>query len=318
MAVQSAQSNPSTIEGINHVGMSVRDLKASVEFYTKAVAIEEDPSKRLSNSTAERASGFASSPISRTALRGPNGYLELSQYDASLFGSTEVLSVRGPGITHVCYQSPTTQDIYSRFIAQGATPVSRGKAPISLLGRGVYYAYERDRDGIMFETEHLDKPSFQGPIWLAHIALVSAEIDRSVEFYTNLLGFKPNRRSNKAAGPTFDEVTDYDDVHIRAAWFDLGNMSLELWEFVNPVTPAPSAPVPFERIGYTKFAFEVSDIEKDYRRLVESGVRFLSEPVQTSESIEVYSRDPDGNLFSLIQPLPGSSISIHALRKRDW
>jgi catechol 2,3-dioxygenase-like lactoylglutathione lyase family enzyme len=93
-------------------------------------------------------------------------------------------------------------------------------------------------------------------------------------------------------------------------------MILELWQFVNPVTPEPGAPVPFEKIGYNKFAFEVSDIDADYKRLVESGVQFLSEPVQTDESTEVYARDPDGNLFSLIQPAPGSSISIDELKPR--
>jgi len=315
---QAATSSPSTISGINHVGMSVHDLKASVEFYTGAVAVQEEPSKRLSNPAAEKASGFDNQPIGRTALRGPNGYLELSQYAPALSGSSEVLAVRGPGVTHVCYQAPTGEDIYSRFKAQGATSVSRGKEPISLLGQGVYYAYGRDCDGIMFETEHLDKPHFEGSIWLAHIALVSPDLDRLVEFYTNLFGFEPNRRTNKAAGPTFDEVTDYDGVHIRAAWFDLSNMVLELWQFVNPVTSEVDAPLPFEQIGYTKFAFEVADIEKDYQRLVETGVQFLSEPVQTSESTEVYGRDPDGNLFSLIEPASGSSLSIDALKKKEW
>ena len=33
----------------------------------------------------------------------------------------------------------------------GATPVSRGTEPVHLLGQGVYYAYARDRDGIMYE-----------------------------------------------------------------------------------------------------------------------------------------------------------------------
>lgn len=181
----------------------------------------------------------------------------------------------------------------------------------------MYYAYLRDCDGIMFETEHLVEPQFAGPVWLAHVALVSPDLDRLVDFYENLLGFKANRRTNKAAGPTFDDVADYDDVHIRAAWFDLSNMILELWQFVNPVTPAPGAPVPFEKIGYTKVAFEVSDIEKDCKRLVESGVEFLAKPVESAESTEVYARDPDGNLFSLIQPAPGSSISLDALKKKN-
>lgn len=322
MADQSAgagkDTGSSTVKGINHVGMSVGDLRAAVEFYTNAVALEEEPSKTLSNPAAEKASGFDSRPLGRTTLRAPNGYLELSQYDASHSDSADVLPVCGPGVTHVCYQAPTEENIYARFKAQGATAVSRGEAPISLLGRGVCYAYERDADGVMFETEHLDSPQFEGPIWLSHVALVSPDIDRLVSFYQGLFGFEPNRRTNKAAGPTFDDVADYDSVHIRAAWFDLSNMTLELWQFVNPVTPAPGAPLPFEKIGYNKVAFEVSNIERDYRRLSDSGVQFLSEPVQTAESNEVYGRDPDGNLFSLIQPAPDSSGSIDTLRKKDW
>ncbi len=308
----------STITGINHVGLSVSDLDSSIAFYTGAVAVEVERSTELSNSAAEKASGFTNEPVRKATLKGPNGYLELSQYDAALNGPAEALSLYGPGVTHVCYQSPVEQDIYSRFIGEGASAVSRGTEPVSLLGQGVTYAYARDTDGIMFETEHLDQPRFEGPIWLAHVALVSHDLDRLTDFYENLLGFKPNRRTNKAAGPTFDEVADYDKVHIRAAWFDLGNMSLELWQFVNPVTPEPGAPVPFEKIGYHKFAFEVSDIDKDYKRLVNDGVQFLSEPVQTEASTEVFARDPDGNLFSLIQPAPGSPTSIEALKKKDW
>lgn len=313
---QTAKTNASSVIGINHVGLSVSDLKASIAFYTEAASVEVDHSKRLGNSAAEKASGFNNDPVDRVVLKGPNGYLELSQYDVSVSGPAEEISVYGPGVTHVCYQGPSDGDIYSRFRDQGATPVSRGTKPISLMGQGVWYAYERDSDGIMFETEHLDTPHFEGPIWISHVALVSHDLDRLVDFYETLLGAKPNRRTNKAAGPTFDEVANYDDVHIRAAWFDTSNMVLELWQFVNPVTPEPGPPLPFERIGYHKFAFEVSDIQSDYKRLVESGVQFLSEPVQTEESTEVFGRDPDGNLFSLIEPAPGSTNSIAALKGR--
>jgi catechol 2,3-dioxygenase-like lactoylglutathione lyase family enzyme len=308
----------STIKGINHIGLSVSNLQASLAFYTGAIPLEVDLSKRLSNPEAEKASGFANDPVDRATLTGPNGYLELSQYDAVLAGPAEEVPVKGPGVTHVCYQAPTTENIYSRFAAQGATPVSRGSEPISLLGQGVYYAYERDLDGLMFETEHLDRTPFEGPIWISHVALVSPDLDRLANFYENLLGSEPNRRTNKAAGPTFDDVAAYDKVHIRAAWFDMGNMILELWQFVNPITPEPDTPRPFERIGYQKFAFEVSDIQADYERLLASDVQFLSAPVQTDDSTEVYARDPDGNLFSLIQTAPGSSNSIDALKKKDW
>ena len=200
----------------------------------------------------------------------------------------------------------------------GATPVSRGTEPVHLLGQGVYYAYARDRDGIMYETEHLDRSPFEGPIWFSHVALVSPDLDRLVEFYGLLLNAEPNRRTNRASGPTFDEVADYDDVMIRAAWFDIGNMILEMWQFVNPVTPEPKQPPAFEALGYNKMAFEVSDLEKDFARLSEQGIEFLAPPGISEDGVEACLRDPDGNLVSLIQPQEGTGRSVAQLKQKTW
>ena len=309
-------SKSSTVIGLNHVSLSVSDLEASLALYSKAALLQIDRSKRLGNVAAEAASGFNNAPVGRAVLAGSNGHLELSQYEPSLAGPAEELAVSGPGITHVCFQSPTSQDIYGRFREAGASSVTRGNAPVDLGGYGVYYAYERDTDGIMFETEHLDQPHFEGPIWLSHVALVTPDIDRLVDFYQSLIGFEPTRRNDKVTGPRFDEVADYDGTFIRGAWFSMRNMQIELWQFINPQTPEAGEPIPFEKIGYNKFAFEVSDIQSDYQRLVEAGVEFLSEPVQTEESSEVFGRDPDGNLFSLIQPAADSGNSIMALKAR--
>jgi len=71
------------------------------------------------------------------------------------------------------------------------------------------------------------------------------------------------------------------------------------------VTQELGARSPFEKIGYQKFAFEMLDIDKGYKRLVNDGVQILSEPIKTDESTEVFVQDPDGNLFSLIQPALG-------------
>ena len=305
----------STIIGIHHIGMSVSDLQASLEFYAYALGTSTErliPTQQDNEVSACGASGKSA------LLSFPNGYLKLSEYDRSHLPSATVLPVKGPGITHVCYQSPTQENIYQRLMDSGATPVSRGTDPVHLLGQGVYYAYARDRDGIMYETEHLDRSPFEGPIWFSHVALVSPNLDRLVEFYGLLLNAEPNRRTNRASGPTFDEVADYDDVMIRAAWFDIGNMILEMWQFVNPVTPEPKQPPAFEALGYNKMAFEVSDLDKEVERLSEQGIEFLAPLGVTEEGLEACLRDPDGNLVSLIQPQEGTGRSVAQLKQKTW
>ena len=316
MSSSQSESCASSVIGIHHVGMSVTDLKASVEFYSQALGV------RLQNTpdtmrTEDASLGF-STPSNSAVLAFPNGYLKLSEYDRSDFSPPPVLPVKGPGITHVCYQSPTSEDIYQRLINGGATTVSRGEQPVHLLGQGVYYAYARDHDGIMYETEHLDHAPFEGPIWLSHAALVSPDLDRLVEFYSLLLDAKPNRRTDRASGPRFDEVAGYDNVMIRAAWFDIGNMILEMWQFVNPVTPEPQRPSAIEDVGYNKVAFEVSDLQKEYERLTALGVRFLSSPATSVDGWEACLRDPDGNLISLIQPKTQDDLSVSHLKQKTW
>ena len=315
MVSSQSEQRQSKVIGIHHIGMSVSDLKASVDFYSHALGISAEHLIATQQDNGVSAYGASSNSAVMTF---PNGYLKLSEYDRSDLPSTAVVPVKGPGITHVCYQSPTQENIYQRLMDSGATPVSRGKEPVHLLGQGVYYAYARDRDGIMYETEHLDRSPFEGPIWFSHVALVSPNLDRLVEFYGLLLNAEPSRRTNRASGPTFDEVADYDDVMIRAAWFDVGNMILEMWQFVNPVTPEPKQPPAFEALGYNKVAFEVSDLEKEVERLSEQGIEFLAPLGSSEDGLEACLRDPDGNLVSLIQPQERTGRSVRRLKQKTW
>jgi catechol-2,3-dioxygenase len=57
----------------------------------------------------------------------------------------------------------------------------------------------------LYELEQLDKPPFADSVWMGHVALVTPDIDRLVEFYTKLLGVKPhNRIDNIRNSPKLD------------------------------------------------------------------------------------------------------------------
>ncbi|MBT3565259.1 MAG: VOC family protein, partial [Gammaproteobacteria bacterium] len=164
----------STIKGMHHVGIAVSDVEKSVEFYQSVTAL-----KRINH---DNIAGYLPEPCEKSAvLKGPNGYLQLMQF-AGPSDLSEV-PVAGPGVTHLCLQSPAEDALFNKFINNGARPVSKGDQPIDLNGQGVRYGYARDADNIMFEIEQLDQPRFEGSIWIAHIALVTPDLDQSVAFY---------------------------------------------------------------------------------------------------------------------------------------
>ena len=303
------RTSGTAIKGIHHIGISVADVTASAAFLEDAANLTRVGEGSFSGT------GIASSaPSASMIMKGPNAYLELMQFDSQ---TPEPVPVEGPGFTHLCFQSPSEHLMYKGFKDAGATAVSWGEGPVDLGGYGVHYAYLRDADKTMYEVEQVDRPPFEGQVWIGHVALASHDIDRLVEFYSNVFGIEPYRRVNKATGPRVDEVTGIKDARMRAAWFNVANMVFEIWEFVNPVTPDTSAARPFEKVGYNKFAFEVSDLTKEITRLKARDVKFASEPLATPIGVEAYAADPDGNRFSLVQ-LNDSQLSIDHLKNITW
>jgi catechol 2,3-dioxygenase-like lactoylglutathione lyase family enzyme len=300
---------PSTIKGMHHVGVAVSDIEKSLAFYQSTTSITRLDRDRLSGFLPE-------SPMKSAVLKAPNGHLQIMQFE----GDADIaeVPVEGPGVTHLCFQSPAEDALFKKLIEHKATSVSIGEPPIDLAGQGVHYAYARDADNIMYEVEQLDKPPFEGPIWLAHIALATPDLDRSVAFYRNLLGVETYRHANKVTGARFDEVTGIKDVRLRVAWFNTGNMVLEIWQFVTPKTQQPSAPLPFSKIGFNKFALEVGDLEAECQRLRTMGVELLNEPCEENGVTEVYARDPDGNLFSLLEISSDEVPSVADLKQISW
>ena len=298
---------PSSIKGIHHVGMAVRDLQATLDFYQSTTTMERFSQDSIS-------ANQLTAPELTAVLKAPNGFIELMQFPTPE-ADASVMPVEGPGITHLCFQSPASFKLYKKFEAANATAITRGQPPVDLTSSVVQYAYARDANDIMFEVEQLDEPQFEGPIWLAHVAIVTHDIDQLVEFYRDLLGIEPYGRANKVVGPNFDAVTGLDNVRIRAAWFNTGNMVIELWQFINPVTPAPGEPSAFDHTGYNKFAFEVGDLQAECARLSAAGVKFIGDPIEKNGITEVYARDPDGNLFSLLQTAPTAFARVADLKQ---
>lgn len=306
------------IKGIHHIGASVKNLDEVTAFYQGAVDLPiAGGFETADNPTADRITSLKDVRSRATILGANTTYLELFEFESPPPPPQQIMPVYGPGITHVCFQSPATDPAFTKFKQQGMQMVSRGDRPVKLSSRGITYAYARDTTGNMFEMEQWDTPPKPFPIWIAHVAFVSPDIQRLTDFYSTAvlqLAAPPEiRRINDI--PNLDVVGNEDNIDLYGTWIPTSSILIEIWQYINPKTPTTTIQGSLETLGYTHICFEVDDAFAEYERLSQLGVPFLSEPVQTPASVIVFGRDPDGNLFELLQYLDSNNpLSLEHLR----
>lgn len=321
----SISDTSTSLMGVNHIGLSVRDLDASLEFYQNATGFKVVRREVIrSNSAADKLYGYAGVEYEIAVLEAPNMLLELTEFSHNRNIPISNTPVEGPGMTHTCFQSPAHLSGYDKFKNAGATILSRGDGPVDLLGQGVTYAYAYDPEGNMIELEQLDFDKLGGDrrspewiaqgfdLWMTQVALVTHDIERLTDYYSKIMDFNPNRAVDISGRPTFDDATDIDDVSLKVAFFKMAerSKSMEFWEYVNPVTPEFLGNRHSTALGYT-YSMEVGDIQAEHTRMTDLGVEFVSEPVLMGNYWQVFANDIDGNVFALRQWVdPNSAWSI--------
>jgi len=138
-----------------------------------------------------------------------------------------------------------------------------------------------------------------------HTGLQVADLERSLAFYRDLLGFELAFRWNPQAS-YIGKLVGYPDVDLHAAILRQPNSDvfLELMEYRNvertPVDTRNANP------GTAHLAFFVDDLDELYADLVAKGVDSVSEPVTPTIGPNeggrvVYMIDPDGFRVEFIQ-----------------
>ena len=146
-----------------------------------------------------------------------------------------------------------------------------------------------------------------------HFSFTVKDIDRSVEFYTNVIGMKLVH-SQVQHNEYTTKLVAYEDAHLKVAQLAIDAMQqqrsghlLELVEYVYPVCePTDTATC---RPGSAHLAFQVDDIFAEYNRMRDLGVRFKSEPVAITAGINkggytCYFLDPDDITLEILQAPP--------------
>jgi glyoxylase I family protein len=135
-----------------------------------------------------------------------------------------------------------------------------------------------------------------------HVALSVPDFDKAVEFYCTHLGFellfdggwKPTEKDLPG------KILGVKGTEARVGHLKHNNVLVELFEFsaVDVKTQEPNRPVVDH--GYTHICFAVTDIQSEYKRLCEAGVRFHHAPLEVARNVfSAYGRDPFGNVIEI-------------------
>jgi catechol 2,3-dioxygenase-like lactoylglutathione lyase family enzyme len=304
--------------GLQHVAMTVGDIDQTIAFYAKAVPIKVIRRQRVP------AGHFPAALLSRrykavdvAIIAFPTGFVQLLDFEPGKPAAPQVRPVIGPGYTHICFQSSSRDPAVLRFKAAGLNLISRFGKPdgVDIGGYGVRYAYGTDVNGIMIENESLDAPKRSEAAWITHIANTVHDRDRMLAFYAAVVGRKAHRTIEQENRPRLDDVAGIDGLKIRGGWINVGNMEIEVWEYVEPRTPAPTRDRKLDEIGYSNFALEVADVRAQAARLKRDGVRLIGKPRDVGGWRTQYAYDPEGNIFALVERGRASADeSVTALR----
>ena len=122
-----------------------------------------------------------------------------------------------------------------------------------------------------------------------HVEIVTADQDKTIAFYTDVLGFKEKKR---------DRVELPDGAKLNMVYLDLGGTVVELmaWEGV-PVGPEPEK----EHLGYRMIALEVDDMNATTEYLKEKGVDIVWGPMVRDTYARAEISDPNGYRIELRQ-----------------
>ncbi|MBI2329620.1 MAG: VOC family protein [Chloroflexi bacterium] len=119
-----------------------------------------------------------------------------------------------------------------------------------------------------------------------HTEIVTSNMNRTLDFYTGIIGFKVLWR-RKPERPPFDEI----------AYIELNGTLVEIFAIKNAV-PIPSRQW---RIGCHRIALEVEDMDKAVKYLKEKGVTISQKPAITGTNNMAEMLDPDGIPIQLVQ-----------------
>ena len=146
---------------------------------------------------------------------------------------------------------------------------------------------------------------------ISHIGICVSDLERSLAFYRDALGFREAGALDVAGEPT-DTLLGLSGVKLQAVYLEREGTRIELLHFGSPGHESEAGPRPVNRLGLTHLSFRVDDIAATAEALERAGARILPETRIGNPELQaeaVFVLDPDGTRIELITA-PGDPAAL--------
>lgn len=139
-----------TIEGVHHIGITVRDMQRSFEWYSRMFGLEPGPITHNEGDDLAAGVEVPGAALDFSMVEIGSVRIEFLEYSVP---EGEDFSLRNcdVGATHLCLQVDDMDEAYRVLIERGAVfnapPVALTEGPLA----GSQWAYLRDPDGVQLE-----------------------------------------------------------------------------------------------------------------------------------------------------------------------
>ena len=141
-----------------------------------------------------------------------------------------------------------------------------------------------------------------------HVKYTVGDLDRSLAFYRDMLGFEVTYEAAREALPSYDRIMKMRDVKLRVGMLlhRPTGFVLGLVQFRNP--PPVERELRNNYVGASSLALQVDDAVSEYERLTSAGVTATSPPTEIVRdgkvaAVAFYVLDPDAIPIEIWQPV---------------
>ena len=139
---------------------------------------------------------------------------------------------------------------------------------------------------------------------LHHTGFVVRDLERSVAFYTEVMGLATMMELD-VDGEFAERVVGFTDAHLKVALLNMGDgHNLELVQYIYP--PSAEGQINRNDLGASHLASLVENIEEYYATMSQKGLRFIGPPPSLTQEGKIvvkaiYAQDPDNNWLEFVE-----------------